>query len=347
MPGGLSVLSVTTPTAGADLPVTNATLRTTGRRLAFARSLTDGGHPLTARVLVNRVWHHHFGSGLVPTLGDFGTLGERPSHPELLDWLASEFMAGGWRMKSLHRLLVTSTAYRQAVTNPAAQAVDPDNRLLGRMRLRRLDAESLRDGLLAVSGRLDATMYGPPVAVAVTPHGQVVVGSQNKDGNGDPTGVASLGGAEFRRSVYVQVRRSQPVGVMETFDAASVAPNCEVRSSSTVPPQSLMLMNDQFVLDRAQDLAERLRRERPGQTREQLSQLHRLLFQATPSEADLQREMIYLAEQAETIRATLARAAEGKKDDKAKAASPADPGLLALASLCQAMLGSNRFLYLE
>ncbi len=346
-PGGLTVLASTSPGAGADIPRTNASLRTTGRRLAFAKSLTDPAHPLTARVLVNRVWHHHFGVGLVGTLADFGVLGERPSHPELLDFLASELRDGGWKLKPLHRLIVTSSAYRQSGHNPAARLADPDNRLLGRARLRRLEAESLRDGILAVSGRLDPTRFGPPVGVAIDVHGQIVVGSQNKDGNGDPTGVGSLGGAEFRRSIYVQARRSQPVGVMETFDAPPVAPNCEARPSTTVPPQSLLLLNDPFVLDRSADLAERLRREKPGGARDQLALLWRLLFSTTPTEAELQRSLVYLAEQTETIRARTTRTAEARKDDKKPAPAPADPQLLAMASLCQALLGSNRFLYVE
>src|SRR5207247_2627783 len=250
----------------------------------FARRLTDGAHPLTARVLVNRVWHHHFGAGLVTTLGDFGALGDRPTHPALLDWLASEFVSSGWKLKALHRLIVTSTVYRQSCVNPAAQAADPDNRLLGRMRLRRLDAESLRDSLLAVSGRLNTSMFGAPVPVAVNPQGQFVVGAQTKDGNGDPTGVAALGGGEFRRSIYVQVRRTMPVGLMEAFDAPAISPNCDARPVSTVPPQALLLMNDQFVLERASDLAERLRRESPGGARDQVTLLWRLLFAVEPSE---------------------------------------------------------------
>jgi mono/diheme cytochrome c family protein len=340
-PGGLTVLA---SLRANDFPTTNATCRTTGRRLAFARYLTSGEHPLTARVFVNRVWHHYFGAGLVSTLGDFGSLGERPTHPELLDWLASEFVSSGWRLKSLHRTIVTSAAYRQGSVNPSAQDSDLDNRLLGRMHLRRLDSEGVRDSLLAVSGRLNTNMFGAPVPVAVNPQGQFVVGSQNKDGNGDPTGVAGLGGAEFRRSVYVQVRRTMPVGVMEAFDTPALSPNCEARPVSTVPPQALMLMNDLFVLERASDLAERLRRERPGGARDQIALLWRLLFAAEPTDAEMQRSLIYLAEQTETLRAVAA----AKKDDKAKTQTSApDPSLQSLASLCQALLGSNRFLYID
>ncbi len=344
-PGGLTVLASLAP---QDIAETNCNSRTTGRRMAFAKSLTSGSHPLTARVLVNRVWHHHFGAGLVSTLGDFGALGERPTHPELLDWLANEFVSSGWSLKSLHRTIVTSGVYRQSSVNSSAQSADPDNRLLGRTRLRRLDAESMRDSLLAMSGRINTNMYGAAVPVAVNPQGQFVVGSQSKDNNGDPTGVAALGGAEFRRSIYVQVRRTMPVGVMETFDAPPVVPNCEARPVSTVAPQALMLMNDQFVLERASDLAERLRRERAGGARDQVSLLWRLLFAGEPSEAEMQRSLIYLAEQTETLRAILSKSAETKRDDKGKSApATADPSLQALASLCQAMLASNRFLYLE
>ncbi|MGE3311512.1 MAG: DUF1553 domain-containing protein [Limisphaerales bacterium] len=351
-PGGLSVLP---EPASADFPATNGALRTTGRRLAFARSLTSGRHPLTPRVLVNRVWHHHFGRGLVPTLADFGALGERPSHPELLDWLANEFVASGWKLKSLHRLIVTSAAYRQGSVNAESMAADPDNRLLGRFSLRRLDAESLRDSLLAIAGRLNTEMYGPPVPVAFDGRGQVVVGSQNRDGNGDPTGAAGLGGSELRRSVYLQVRRSMPLGILEPFDAPAINPNCEVRPVSTVAPQALMFLNDQFVLDRANDVAERLRRESPPGLRAQINLLWRLVHGVEPTEDEMRRSLIYLAEQTETLRVALGQRM-AKKGDKEPAKSgaatgtpptDADPSLQALASLCQALLASNRFLYLD
>jgi hypothetical protein len=215
------------------LPAKDAALPSTGRRLAFARGLVSGKHPLTARALVNRFWMHHFGKGIVGTPGDFGLLGERPTHPELLDWLASEFMAGGWRLKQLHRLIMTSTAYRQSSDRrPELQQVDPDNHLLGRMSLRRLEAEIIRDAMLEVSGKLNRRPFGPPVPVTHDEIGQVVIGKDIRNpGDGTPMGkVASLGGEEFRRSVYVQVRRSLPLAMLETFDAATITPNCESRS---------------------------------------------------------------------------------------------------------------------
>ena len=337
-----------------DLPEVVPGRRTTGRRLELAWRLTDRRNPLTARVWVNRLWHQHFGMGLVATLGDFGVLGERPSHPELLDWLAADFMDHGWKNKRLHRLIVTSTAYRQGTGNPAAQRKDPDNRLLGRHRLRRLDAESLRDSLLAVSGRLDPTPFGPPVPVAVNAQGQFVVGVQKRDGNGDAVGVEPGGTADFRRSVYVKVRRSTPVGVLETFDAPVVNPNCEARPVSTSAPQSLMFLNDGFVLDRSLDLARRLRREAPGDERAQVGRLWRLLFAAAPKPADVDRSLRFLAD----LRAgwtspgdvTGSPASQPPpKDSKPKAgdAPAVPPDERALAALCQVLLGSNRFLYLD
>lgn len=347
VPGGLTILQSLVKNSASETRF-KSTRGTSGRRLMLAKSLTDGSHPLVARVLVNRVWHHYFGAGIVPTLADFGMLGERPTHPELLDWLASEFMSTGWSLKSLHRRILHSVAYRQSSVNPAAQATDPDNRLLGRMRPRRLPSESLRDAMLAIADRMNTNMYGPPVPVAVSPQGQFVVGIQVRNKDGDPAGVNDVGGSEFRRSVYVQVRRSMPVGVMETFDSAGLSPNCEARAVSTVPAQALMFLNDQFVLERSNDLAERLRKERPGDVRKQIDLLWKLLFSAPPSPEELQRSLIYLAEQGETLRAQAAVRAEGKSDSKSKtpAAEP-DPSLQALASLCQVLWASNRFLYLD
>ncbi len=344
-PGLLSVMGL--GGLETEIPESIPGRRTSGRRLELARRLTDRNNPLTARVWVNRLWHEHFGMGLVATPGDFGALGERPSHPELLDWLAAEFMDHGWKNKRLHRLIVTSAAYRQGTVNAAAHKKDPDNRLLGRFRLRRLDAESLRDSLLAVSGRLDATRFGPPVPIAVNAQGQFVVGRQKRDGNGDAVGVETGGTADFRRSVYVTVRRTMPVGVLETFDAPVVNPNCEARPVSTAAPQSLMFLNDGFVLDRALDLAQRLRREAPGDERAQLARLWRLLFLQSPTVADVDRSRRFLKE----LQASLPPS-ESKPAPKPPAPStPETPAVTpeerALAALCQVLMGSNRFLYLD
>jgi hypothetical protein len=232
-PADLEVLSGQPPIA-----VDDPALPTTGRRLALGKWLTSGQHPLTARVLVNRFWMHHFGRGIVATPADFGRLGAPPTHPELLDWLATRFMQDGWELKKLHRLLLHSAAYRQnSRRTDALDQVDPENHLLGRMPLQRLEAEAVRDSLLAASGSLIARQYGPPSPVTVDDVGQVIVGIDNRDTAGRPTGKrAVLGADEFRRSVYVQVRRSQRLSMLEAFDAPALSPNCEIRTRSTVAP---------------------------------------------------------------------------------------------------------------
>lgn len=225
----------------------DSNLPTTGRRLAYARWLTSGRHPLTARVLVNRVWQQHFGRGLVSTPDEFGKLGEEPSHPKLLDWLADEFMAQGWSLKHLHREIMTSKVYRQSSKFDSARAAaDPDNQLYWRKPVARFDAEIVRDSVLAASGALDPKLFGPPVAVKADADGQVVEAA-----------------APTRRSIYVQVRRSQPLSMLTTFDAPVMEVNCAKRPSSTVAPQSLLMMNSQFVLNQAAQMSERILKEAP------------------------------------------------------------------------------------
>ena len=273
-----------------------------GRRLAYAQWLTSGKHPLVARVLVNRIWLDHFGRGIVNTPGDFGFLGERPTHPELLDWLASEFMDGGWKLKPLHRLLVLSTVYRQSSRNEASLKSDADNRFFARFKLQRLDAETLRDSLLAVAGTLNPQPFGVPVGIAHDPGGRIVVGQEQLNANRDVIKVVSRGPEDFRRSIYVQVRRKTPLTVLETFDEPTMTPNCEARNSSTVAPQSLLLMNDTFILDAAHALATRLRKDAPGDARGQIVSAWKILYGQSPSESDTLRSLAYLAEQTEAIR---------------------------------------------
>ncbi|MFN9040841.1 MAG: DUF1553 domain-containing protein, partial [Planctomyces sp.] len=187
--------------------------------------------------------------------------GELPSHPELLDWLAIEFMESGWSLKHMHRLILSSRAWRQSsVRRPEHDAVDPDNRLLGRMNLRRLEAETIRDCILAVSGQLNGKMGGPPAPVSPDDVGQDVIAIDTRDSAGRPTGqVEALNGEDLRRSIYVQVRRSMPLGVLEPFDLPRMTPNCERRTVSTTSSQALLMLNNPFVLQQAGKLAERLR----------------------------------------------------------------------------------------
>ena len=307
-------------------------LPSSGRRFAFAKGLTSGQHPLTPRVLMNRLWHHHFGKGIVGTPSDFGFLGERPTYPELLDWLASEFMAGGWKLKQMHRMIVTSTAYRQAsVRRPELEKFDPENRLLGRMPLQRLEAETLRDAILAVSGKLVAKPFGPPVPVTLDEVGQVVLGKDNRRSDGVPDGkIAALGSDEFRRSVYVQARRSQMLAVLETFDGPTMSPNCEVRHASTVAPQSLMLMNSKFIHEQARFFAARVRQD-GGDVRAHVTRAWILAFASEPAAQDIERGVVFVNQQT----------------DQFTAQKTPEPAAQALANYCQALLSSNRFLYVD
>jgi len=343
-PGELTVLAAA---SGCAIPERTAALPTTGRRLAYARSLTNGRHPLTARVLVNQVWAHHFGRGIVGTVGDFGRLGERPTHPELLDWLAADFMAHGWKLKRLHKTLMLSTAYQQvSQRSPKLDTVDPDNRLYARMSIRRLEAEVIRDSVLAVSGKLVGDMSGPPVPVKEDEVGQFVIGVENKDGEGKPGAEIPLHGQEYRRSIYVQMRRTRPLGVLETFDAPAMNPNCESRSSSTVATQSLLLMNNSFSLEQAGCFAERVRSEAGNDLSAGAAHAWKLAFGAPPSEAELSEAVAYLKEQTAHF-GSATQPAEPAKNQAAKAPAKVDPQLKALASFCHALLSANRFLYID
>jgi mono/diheme cytochrome c family protein len=343
-PGGLTILDEWDP---LPLPAADPPLPTTGRRSAFAQWLTDGKHPLTARVLVNRVWMHHFGRGIVGTPADFGTLGERPTHPELLDWLASEFVEGGWRLKRLHKLIMTSTAYRQSARrDPDREKLDPDNRWLGRTSVRRLEAEVIRDAMLAVSGKLHDKPFGPPVPVKENEVGQFVLGIDNKDTAGRFTAEVPLPpGEEFRRSVYAQVRRSRPLGVLDTFDAPAMEPNCEARTASTVTPQSLMLMNSAFIVAQAGHFADRVRREAGEDPRARVVRAWRLAFGDEPADLEVQEALAFVAEQTELFRE--GPPAETKPAPGKKPAEKPDPERQALASFCQALLSANQFLYVD
>ena len=236
-----------------ELPADIATPRT-----ELARWITDARHPLTPRVAVNRIWQHHFALGLVKTSNDFGHNGERPSHPELLDWLASRFVAGGWRLKPLHRLILLSSTYRQGSRSEVAEAarrIDPDNRLLWHVAQRRLSAEEIRDAMLAVSGKLNSKMGGPSVMVPVDPD---LVKFLYKPSQWAVTQDVR---EHERRSVYLIAKRNLRLPFMETFDQPDLLSSCARRESSTHAPQALEMTNGQLANAAAAAFAERLARE--------------------------------------------------------------------------------------
>ncbi|WP_395746015.1 PSD1 and planctomycete cytochrome C domain-containing protein [Prosthecobacter sp.] len=316
-PGDLTVLGDVLP---VDIAPKDKTLPTSGRRLAFAKHLTSGHHPLLARVLVNRFWMHHFGRGIVNSAGDFGAQGEKPSHPELLDWLASDFMSNGWSLKHLHRLVLLSSTYRQSSQRrPEAEQLDSANVLLWRMNVRRLEAETIRDATLAVTGRLNPRHFGEPVGVMEDANAQVVIGEKEP----------AADGREFRRSIYVQQRRSALPYQLAVFDSPQMEPNCEARNISTVAPQSLLLMNSSFVVEQSQAFAKRVIKEAGDDTSKQATHAWTLAFGRAPSSQDHQDAIAYLTAQTKALPAG------------------SDASEKALASLCQALLGSNPFLYIE
>lgn len=319
-PGGISVLA---RAAGANLfPENNKELPSTGRRLAFARHLTSGEHPLVARVLVNRFWMHHFGQGLVDTPGEFGSRSKGPSHPELLDFLAAKFMEHDWSLKAFHRMVMNSRAYQQTSTRTQrGEDLDPDNRLLWRMPVRRLEAEILRDAILAVNGRLKLDLFGEPLVVKEDEGGLFSVAG----------GTVSNDGKELRRSIYIQQRRSRPVAMLEAFDAPRMEPNCEVRQRSTVATQSLAMMNGAFMLREAAEFAQRVLREAGDGADELALARHawRLSFAAEPSPEKTKQLAEFLQIQHRLF----------EKDENPRAS--------ALATLCQVLLETNAFLYVD
>jgi len=341
--GGLTVLDANLPLKVPDEPLTGGT---SGRRLALANWLTDPRHPLTARVLVNRVWMHHFGRGLVGTPGDFGRLGEGPTHPELLDWLASEFVANGWSVKKLHRRIVTSAAYRQtSARDPKTDEIDPDNKLIARFPLRRLDAESVRDAILATSGKLNPKAFGPPVPVMEDDAGLIVIGQANRDGAMYKLGDESVPtGEESRRSVYIQVRRSKPLGELATFDGATAEPNCEARVSTTGAPQALMLLNGAFAVAQAEAFAGRVTTDAGSDAKGQIARAWKLAYLCDPTEKELVAAVSFLNTATAAFRA---RPSPVPPKTGAKVPETPTPESRALAAFCQVLLSSNRFLYVE
>src|SRR5262249_20535027 len=289
---------------------------TTGRRTALASWVTSPENPLFARVMVNRIWQHHFGTGLVATIDNLGASGAKPSHPELLDYLAAEFVRSGWSVKEMHRLVMTSATYCQSsAPREGLEAVDPDNRLLSHYPLRRLDAEAVRDSLLQISGELDPRSGGPYVASKRTPEGIVEV-PENEQG-------------ARRRSIYLQQRRTQVVTFLALFDAPSIVTTCGKRSPSTVPLQSLALLNSEFVRSRAKSFARRLATEAGDDTSKRFD----LAFTMTCGRAPGMDERSACEKFLSAQRSVYAKEKE--------------PDGRAWADLCQMLLAGNAFLYVE
>lgn len=335
-PSELAILAINRPSS--DVPLKQTNLPTTGRRLAYAKMLTDGKHPLTARVAVNRMWMHHFGRGIVATPGDFGAFGERPSHPALLDWLASDFMANGWKQKRLHKMIMMTEAYqRTSVRTPEMQKIDPENRLLARSSVRRLSAEQLRDAMITVSGKLKPTIGGPSVPVAEDLIGMPILGKQIYN-EGLLQKVDSVGDDEFRRTIYIEVRRKWPLPMLDAFDLPVMKPNCDSRRCTTVAPQSLLFMNNEFVIKMAGLIGEAILKH-PGQTEDRINQTFAVLFGQSPTNQERATCMNFLTRQ------TAAFKVQGTQTKNKSLTDFAENH--AFISLCQVLIGSNKFLYID
>jgi hypothetical protein len=298
--------------------------RQTGRRLAFARWLTRPEHPLTARVFVNRLWRHHFGTGIVKTLGNFGKVGSGPSHQELLDWLALEVVRQNWSVKTMHRLMVTSATYRQSSAVTAVhERLDPDNALHSRMPLRRLDAEQLYDTMLLVSGQLDEARFGPPDPVEVRADGLV---TPRRTARG------------WRRGIYVLQQRKQLPTLFENFDLPQMNPHCLERRDSTVAPQALHLMNNGMVQELAERFADRVLKEVGADLAKQIECVYIVALGRLPDKEEVTLGFAALGQL--TARWASQSAGAGKPNPEAVARR-------ALASYCHTILNTAAFLYVD
>ena len=322
-PGGLAVLS---PPGQDSIRKPEETQgATSGYRLGLAKWLASRDHPLTARVMVNRVWYYLLGRGIVATPGNFGRNGSPPTHPQLLDWLAVDFMENGWSLKRLMRMIVTSNVYRQALRQPdgaPGETVDPENLLLWRMNLKRLEAETIRDAILAASGRLDRTLGGTPALLQFDASGlQTVVGEEPHARN------------PFRRSLYILARRNYPLNFLEAFDYPKITVNCTHRVNSVTPIQSLTLMNDPFLVEESGHLAERVRDLAGESPEERVRMAYLLTLSRQPRPEEIQIGQDHLWKQ--------------ERNYRFSNTSPEKASEAALSNLCQTLFATNEFLYLE
>lgn len=310
MEGGVLTVAAWQPVNFSPAP---ADAPSSSRRRQFAEWISSRNNPLTARVMVNRIWQHHFGQGIVRSTSNFGITGEPPDHPELLDWLAVDFMDRGWSVKQMHRLMMTSDAYQRSSDDIAANlAIDADNRNFWRMPRQRLEAEAIRDQILAVAGTLDTTVGGPAVRPFIDP--SLWQSSTDRVWGGNEVGDPN----SLRRSVYVFSKRSIRYPMFEAFDQPDMASSCARRNTSTVAPQALLMMNNAEFFSQAKAFAERLERE-------------------AGSNADAQVELAF----------QLALSRPPSASEKARSVEFIQASNTGLVDLCQTLFNLNEFVYLQ
>ncbi len=331
-PGFLSILD-----PGPAKIVQPAALNSTGRRMALANWLADPQNPLTSRVMVNRIWHYHFGQGIVGTPNDFGMMGERPANKELLDYLAATFVENGWSIKKLHRLILLSNTYQQSSAfNPEAEKADPQDKLVWRYNRHRLEGEVVRDAALEVSGRLNLKMGGPGVFPPLPP-GVETRGGWKKDE--DPSEAA-------RRSVYIFVRRNTRYPMLEIFDMPDTHESCGRRNSTVTAPQALELLNNDLVLDWARSFAGRVLNDKGLTPEEQVDRAWKLAFSRTPTEAERKMALSWLDQHTPILAGRLAKNDHPPMPENLP--SGVEPArAAAMVDLCHMLLNSNEFVYVN
>ena len=277
--------------SAVDVPPVPEDAKSSGKRRVFAEWVASADNPLTARVMVNRIWQHHFGRGIVRSTNDFGQFGTPPTHPELLDWLASEFIASGWRLKAMHKLIMTSNAYRMsAQSNPKCVQQDTNNDLFWRFDMRRLTAEEIRDTVLWITAKLNFKMGGPSVFPEL-PEEVLATSSRPRSVWGQsPPEEAN------RRSVYVKIKRSLLVPILNQYDQADTDSSCPVRFSTTVPTQSLTMLNGKFINDQALAFANRMRWEGGVTVEDRVRFGLRLVLCREPEPTEIQQALTFMQE---------------------------------------------------
>ncbi|HEV8293105.1 MAG TPA: PSD1 and planctomycete cytochrome C domain-containing protein, partial [Tepidisphaeraceae bacterium] len=321
--------------AGDARPSIKPLENSSGRRTALAEWLSSPSNPQTARVMVNRIWHYHFGKGIVGTPSDFGVQGDRPTHPELLDYLATEFVRNGWSNKAMHRLIVNSATYRQSAGyDPIAAKIDPEDRLLWRYPRHRLEGEVIRDSALAVAGLLNTKMGGPSIFP------EVPTGMESRGGwhvNGDA-------GERNRRSVYVFVRRNTRYPMFEAFDMPDTHESCGRRYNTITPIQALSLLNDKQTMDWAKAFAGKVMAEAGNDEQKQIEMAYQLALDRKPTQSEAQAVMDFFARHEPIIEERLAKkqpvAVPAKMPEGMNKAHGA-----AVVDFCHMLINANEFVY--
>jgi len=327
-PGFLTVLLNGANPPAAHQPNRPDAASTSGRRRALAEWIASKDNPLTARVMVNRIWGWHFGTGIVATPGNFGKMGVPPSNPELLDWLATEFVRQNWSVKQMQRLIMTSEAYKMASSFHRIKnaETDPTDVYLWKFPLHRVESEVVRDITLTASGQLNMEAGGKPFFPSIPASIKAA----------QPRGVWQLtkeGPATWRRSVYAYIQRGLRYPMFDVFDEPDLNVTCERRTVTTVPTQALTLMNNEFMLMQAKFLAERIRKEAGTDAAEQVKQMYRVALSREPTVTELSTNLAFYQKQRQYARAHGTTTADAEM-------------LAALTDLAEVMLNLNEFVYI-